>query len=233
MSRLDDIRATSSWKDLFEGQPQHLGIAILLSAGAMSLLVSPQDAPRLLGLSSTGWAILSLALAVAHQIIVAFTFRLQLHRNLLSRWFGKRDMAVWRMIFMPLLVARPLSLLMAAWADTTAITNYRAPEILLGTVLLGASIWALHSVIVHFTIVRALGGDHFRDEIASLPLVNEGVFKYTSNGMYGVAFLGLWGIALLSGSWNALVLALFQHCYIWVHMYCTESPDMRWIYGKS
>jgi len=186
-----------------------------------------------LGISSTGWAILSIALAVAHQIIVAFTFRLQLHRNLLSRWFGERDMAIWRIIFMPLLVARPLSLLMAAWADTTAITNYRAPEILLGTVLLGASIWALHSVIVHFTIVRALGGDHFRDEIASLPLVNEGVFKYTSNGMYGVAFLGFWGIALLSGSWNALVLALFQHCYIWVHMYCTESPDMRWIYGKS
>jgi len=233
MSRLDDIRATSSWKDLFEGQPQHLGIAILLSAGAMSLLVSPQDAPRLLGISSTGWAILSIALAVAHQIIVAFTFRLQLHRNLLSRWFGERDMAIWRIIFMPLLVARPLSLLMAAWADTTAITDYRAPEILLGTVLLGASVWALHSVIVHFTIPRALGGDHFRDEIASLPLVNEGVFKYTSNGMYGVAFLGFWGIALLSGSWNALVLALFQHCYIWVHMYCTESPDMRWIYGKS
>ncbi|OUS34170.1 hypothetical protein A9Q94_17155 [Rhodobacterales bacterium 56_14_T64] len=232
MSRLDDIRATSSWQDLFEGQPQHLGFAVMLSAGAMSLLVSPQDAPRLLGLSSTGWATLSIALAVVHQIIVALVFRLQLHRNLLSRWLGDRDMVVWRLIFMPLLVARPLSLIMAAWADTTAITNYRAPEILFGTVLLAASVWALHSVIVHFTILRALGGDHFRDEIAALPLVSEGVFKYTSNGMYGVAFLGLWGIALLFGSWNALVLALFQHCYIWVHMYCTESPDMRWIYSK-
>jgi len=233
MTRLDDIRATSSWKDLLEGQPQHLGFAVLLSAGAMSLLVSPQDAPHILGLSSTGWAKLSIALAVVHQVIVALVFRLQLHRNLISRWLGDRDMVVWRVIFLPLLVARPLSLIMAAWADTNAITGYRPVEILVGAVLLGLSVWALHSVITYFTIPRALGGDHFRDEIAAMPLVSEGVFKYTSNGMYGVAFLGLWGIALLFGSWNALVLALFQHCYIWVHMYCTESPDMRWIYSKS
>lgn len=233
MSRLDDIRATSSWKDLLEGQPQHLGFAVLLSAGAMSLLVLPQDAPHILGLSSTGWAKLSIALAVVHQVIVALVFRLQLHRNLISRWLGDRDMVVWRVIFLPLLVARPLSLIMAGWADTSAITGYRPVEILVGAVLLGLSVWALHSVITYFSIPRALGGDHFRDEIAALPLVSEGVFKYTSSGMYGVAFLGLWGIALLFGSWNALVLALFQHCYIWVHMYCTESPDMRWIYSKS
>lgn len=233
MSHLSDIRARSSWKDMLEGQPQHLGFAVLLAAGAISLLVSPPDAPHLLGLSSTGWAKLSIALAVIHQVTVALVFRLQLHRNLLSRWLGDRDMVVWRAIFMPLLVARPLSLIMTGWADATAITGYRPPETLIGAMLLALSIWAMHSVIVHFTIRRALGGDHFREEIAALPFVTKGVFKYTSNGMYGVAFLGLWSIALLFGSWNALVLALFQHCYIWVHMYCTEAPDLRWIYGKT
>ncbi|NIZ61965.1 hypothetical protein DL239_13370 [Sedimentitalea sp. CY04] len=233
MSRLNDIRAQSTWKDLIEGQPQHLGFAILLTAGAISLLVASPDSPKIFGLSSAGWAKVSIALALIHQIIVALVFRLQLHRNLLSRWLGERDMIVWRVIFIPLLIARPLSLILTAWADTAAITGIRPSEIVIGLLFLGLSIWALHSVLVHFTIRRALGGDHFRDEIAALPLVNKGVFKYTSNGMYGVAFLGLWGIALVCGSWNALVLALFQHCYIWVHMYCTESPDMGWIYGKS
>ena len=38
------------------------------------------------------------------------------------------------------------------------------------------------------------------------------------------------GIGLLLGSWNAIVLALFYHAYIWVHMYCTEDPDMRILY---
>lgn len=233
MKSLDDIRARSTAWDLLEGQPQHIGLAILLTAGTLSLLIAPPDAPRFIGLTSIGWAKLSIALALIHQFIVALIFRLQLHQDLLSRWLGDRDMAVWRLVFMPFLIARPLSLLATAWADTASITMYRVPEVFIGIILLGLSIWALHSVIVYFTIPRALGGDHFRDDIAALPLVSKGVFKYTSNGMYGIAFLGLWGIALMFGSWNALVLALFQHCYIWVHMYCTEAPDMRWIYRKD
>ena len=30
---------------------------------------------------------------------------------------------------------------------------------------------------------------------------------------------------------HALVVAAFQHAYIWVHMLCTEGPDMRRMYG--
>jgi len=231
MSLLADIRSRSRAGDLLEGQLQHAGLALLLGLGAVSLLETPANAPVLLGLTSVGWAKLSILLALLHQVIVAIAFRLQLHRNALNRLFGARDMRVWAVIFMPLLVARPLSILMTGWADTVPITGWRGIEIALGAALLAAAIWAMHSVIVYFTLPRALGGDHFRDSFAVMPLVDQGVFRYTSNGMYGLAFLGLWGIALLCGSWNALVLALFQHCYIWVHMYCTEKPDMEWIYG--
>lgn len=232
MTCLADIRSRSSWKDILEGQPQHAALALLLSAGAISLLAPPSGPDRLLGLTSMDWARLSILLALIHQIVVAIGFRLQLHRNALTRLFKTRDMAVWRAIFMPLLLARPVTVLLTGLADDAGLSGLRGAEILLGTGLAGLSLWALHSVLVHFTLPRALRGDHFRDDIAALPLVNRGVFKYTPNGMYGVAFLGLWGIALLCGSWNALVLALFQHAYIWVHMYCTEGPDMRWIYGS-
>jgi hypothetical protein len=51
--------------------------------------------------------------------------------------------------------------------------------------------------------------------------------------MYTFAFLALWAIALLTGSRAALAGALFQHAYIWVHMYCTEAPDMRVIYSRQ
>ena len=51
--------------------------------------------------------------------------------------------------------------------------------------------------------------------------------------MYSFAFLIFWAIALLSGSWAALVAALFQHTYIWVHMYCTEEPDLGIIYDRD
>lgn len=230
MARLAEIRAHSTWHDLIEGQVQHLGIAFLLTAGTVALLATSPDAPDLLGLTSAGWARLSIALAILHQVVVALVFRLQLHRNLLTRWLGSRDMAVWRAIFMPLLLARPVTVFLTGWADTDSLGMPHAASFVAGLVLLMLAFWALHSVLVHFTLPRALGGDHFRDEIAELPLVREGVFRYTQNGMYGVAFLGLWGIALMLDSWNALVLALFQHCYIWVHMYCTEAPDMARIY---
>jgi protein-S-isoprenylcysteine O-methyltransferase Ste14 len=216
---------------MIEGQPQQIAIFALMALGAGSLLQSPADAPTILFLTSYQWAVVSIALAGLHQLIVAIGFRLQLHRNWITNRFGDRDMQVWAIVFMPLLVARPITLILIGWADTVAITSWRIPELALGLGLIGIAIWGMHSVLVYFTLPRALGGDHFRDEIANMPMVNKGVFKYTANGMYGVVFLGFWGIALAFGSWNALIVALFQHAFIWVHMYCTEGPDMRRIYG--
>ncbi len=231
MAKLTDIRSRSTWAQLIEGQPQHLAIVFLMALGATSLLQSDPDSPRVLGLTSKSWALTSITLAILHQIIVALVFRLQLHRNMMTRLFGDRDMKIWGAIFLPLLILRPVTVLMSGWADNTPITSSRSSEVVIGIALLVAAIWAMHSVIKHFTIPRALGGDHFRNSFAEMPLVNKGAFKYTSNAMYGVAFLGLWGIALLFGSWNALIAALFQHAYIWVHMYCTEAPDMARIYA--
>jgi len=227
MTTLAEIRAKSSIFDLFEGQLQHLGFAILMVAAVNALLIPAPGNPHLLGLSAVGWAKLSMWLAIAHQVIVAAVFRLQLHKNLMTRLFGTRDMKIWAALFMPLLIARPITVILTGWADTVPISPYRSAEIILGLALLAPAIWAMHSTLVHFTLPRALGGDHFRDDYLSMPMVSKGVFKYTNNGMYGVAFLGLWGIAFLFGSRNALVLALFQQSYIWVHFYCTEQPDLK------
>ena len=232
MSRLNDIRARSNWRDLIEGQLQHMAIATLMAFGAISLLSDPLNAPRFLYLTSYNWAVLSIGLAILHQIIVALGFRLQLYCNLLTRMFGAADMRIWAAIFMPLLVVRPITIIIIGWTGITPITAMRIPELIFGFALIALAIWAMHSVLVYFTLRRAFGGDHFRDEIAEMPMVNQGAFKYTSNAMYGVVFLGFWGIALAFGSWNALVVAFFQHGYIWVHMYCTEAPDMRRIYGS-
>jgi len=230
MSRLSNIRAKSTWRDLIEGQPQQIGIMVLMALGAMSLLQAPDGAPKVLWLTSHEWAVISILLACAHQIVVALVFRLQLHRNMLTALFGERDMKIWAAVFMPLLAARPITLILIGWSDTMPIAGWRLPETAIGLALIAIAVWGMHSVLVYFTLPRALGGDHFRDDYATMPLVDKGVFKYTSNAMYGIVFLGLWGIALAFGSWNALVVALFQHGYIWVHMYCTEAPDMRWIY---
>jgi len=93
------------------------------------------------------------------------------------------------------------------------------------------AVYAGYSVGRYFGIDRALGGDHFRQRYREMPMVHEGAFAWSSNAMYAFVFLGLWGIALITGSQAALAAALFQHAYIWVHYYCTEEPDMKLIYG--
>ncbi|TCL00019.1 phospholipid methyltransferase [Shimia isoporae] len=232
MTSLSTIRARSDWRDIIEGQPQHLGLALLLTVGAFALLSPADEGPRLLWLTAPQWAKISIILAIVHQVVVAFVFRLQLHRALLSRILGERDLEIWTRIFLPLLVARPVTVILTGWADDTSLNEPRWAEWLVGVAFIGLAGWVMHSVFKYFTIRRAVGGDHFRDEIVRMPMVSEGAFKFTSNAMYGLAFLGMWGIALVFDSWNALVVAFFQHCYIWVHWYCTEKPDMEWLYGN-
>ena len=165
--------------------------------------------------------------------MVAIVFRLQLHLNLMVRLFGDRALKIWGIMFLPFMALRPLSLLMAGLADPGSLPGERNLQLIAGGLLLLPAIWTMHSVFKYFTISRALGGDHFFDKYANLPMVTQGAFKYTSNAMYTFVFLGFWGIALLTGSWNAAILALFSHAYIWVHMYCTEHPDMDVIYGEK
>ncbi|OQY41235.1 MAG: hypothetical protein B6227_05875 [Fusobacteriia bacterium 4572_74] len=89
----------------------------------------------------------------------------------------------------------------------------------------------IYSVKKHFMFERAFGIDHF-DKGYSVPYVKNGIFKYTNNGMYvfGLVILYLPGLLLLSKA--AILVAFFNHLYIWVHYYTTELPDMKYIYNE-
>lgn len=228
MRSLTEIRATTPKTEVFRGQVQHAMIAALLTVGACGLL--RDNGGRFLGLSTMTWAYTTIAVGLIHQNIVAVVFRLQLHFDIMVRLFGGNALKVWAAIFLPFLIARPLLLVVVGIADYGSLDGDRNMQLITGALLLPLAIWTMHSVLKYFTINRALGGDHFYDEYLNMPLVTEGAFKYTGNAMYTFVFTGLWGIGLLLGSWNALVLALFYHAYIWVHMYCTEDPDMRILY---
>jgi hypothetical protein len=145
----------------------------------------------------------------------------------LSKLFGKADMVIWAVMFLPLLLARPLLVIGLAMTDRGSLPLQRWIEILLGIALLFPTLSTFWSVAKYFGLARALGGDHFRQKYREMPMVREGAFRWSSNAMYSFAFLGLWAIALLLGSQAALSLALFQHAYIWVHFWCTENPDIE------
>jgi hypothetical protein len=216
----------------FEGQFQHLLLLACLVPGAIFLAQGTLDGSRWLGITDSSWFLALIVLVIVHQVVAWLVWRSQLCFSLFSEVFGERDILVWALIFFPLLLLRPLLTLGLGIADSGSMGAFRGLQIAIGLLLLIPSGYTLWSVVKHFGVKRALGGDHFREEYRDMP-VREGAFKYSANAMYTLAFLGLWAIAFLTGSIAALAAALFQHAYIWVHFYCTEQPDMRVIYGKG
>ena len=207
----------------------------LLSVAVMVAISWAFAAPALgdgewLGTADTTWFWQSISLVVVHQALVWLVFRAQLGWGLFSRLFGRADLVVWAVLFMPLLVARPLLLFALALSDRGSLALSRSVSLTIGLVLLVPTIYTLWSVGHYFGLVRALGGDHFRLKYRQMPLVRQGAYRWSGNAMYAFAFFGLWSIALLTGSLAALSLALFQHVTIWAHYYCTEEPDMMLIY---
>ncbi|MBW1863973.1 MAG: hypothetical protein JRJ02_16685 [Deltaproteobacteria bacterium] len=91
----------------------------------------------------------------------------------------------------------------------------------------------MYSAKRYFGMVRAAGADHFDPRYRDMPFVKEGIFRFTSNGMYLYAFLLFWAIAIGFNSITALTVAAFSHAYIWVHFYATEKPDMDFLYSLS
>ena len=94
-------------------------------------------------------------------------------------------------------------------------------------------IYAMYSVKRYFGMIRAAGADHFEPQFRDMPLVRGGIFRFTSNGMYGYAFLLFWATAVGFNSAAALAVAAFSHLYIWVHFHATEKPDMIFLYHGS
>jgi hypothetical protein len=233
------IAEARSLRYLLKGQAAHAALALLLVAVAYAL-AAPELGPASsatssgdvwLGADDRCWFWLSIAVALVHQGIVALVFRAQLGWSTLTRIFGRHDLLVWGIVFMPLLIARPLLILATALADAGSLALPPWLATALGIALLPPVLYAAWSVARYFGLARAVGGDHFRLHYREMPMVREGAFSWTSNAMYLIIFLGLWSIALICRSQVALVAALFQHGYIWVHFLATEKPDMELMYG--
>ncbi|MCH2115792.1 MAG: hypothetical protein MK171_12890 [Pirellulales bacterium] len=109
-----------------------------------------------------------MAFPVAHQVFVWLAWRLELRSSLTSRAIGFRGYLVG---FFLLFGGRFISLGVPG-------------------------IYAAYSVQTYFGMIRAAGADHFDARYRQMPLVWEGIFRFTQNGMYVYAFLLFWAIAM-------------------------------------
>ncbi|NOZ73900.1 MAG: hypothetical protein GXO90_00760, partial [FCB group bacterium] len=178
------------------------------------------------------WFWVAIASPVIHQVYVWFIWRLELYNRIFTKRYGlKRSFSVYAVGFSLLFAGRLITISILAFSNRNTLP---VPPILANTLAVVISLpvaYLFYSVKKYFTMERAYGIDHF-DRDYNEPFVKRGIFKYTSNGMYifGLTILYLPGLLLTSQA--AIIAALFNHVYIWVHYFCTERPDMHEIYGS-
>jgi hypothetical protein len=181
------------------------------------------------------WLIAAVLAPIAHQIYVLICWRSELYYQSISKLFGMRTgFKLYKIGFVILILSRVASIVILAISNEGTLYIDPILSYSLAALLAIPVIYLFFSVFKYFGIDRAFGIDHFEPEVAnSMSMVKEGIFKYTSNGMYVFGFLILWIPGLIFLSKAALLAALFNHIYIWVHYYFTELPDIKFIYRKK
>lgn len=173
---------------------------------------------------------ITIGVPIVHQVYVWLTWRIELKSGTIERTIGFKGYLIF---FFLLFVGRFISLIILAWLDRGSLGLDVLYQTILTVMLVLPGMYAMYSTMRYFGFKRAAGADHFNPKYREMPLVNEGIFRFTKNGMYVYAFLLHWAIAFGFNSIAALLAAGFCHIYIWIHYYATEKPDMDFLYGSD
>jgi protein-S-isoprenylcysteine O-methyltransferase Ste14 len=223
-----------SAKYIFERQFMHwvlLGALLTLLLSAASRLDGFWDG-QLLGISTGTWFLLALANTIIHQFYVWFCWRLELHGKLLTKIFKSSAFTFYAVGFTMLIALRPVLITALAISNRSTFSASPVTMKIVGLIILLPAAYLGYFIVNYFGFTRAFGIDHFEPSYRSLPLVRDGIFRFTPNAMYLFGFCLLWAPAIFFSSVAALTFALFSHLYIWVHYFTVEKPDMAQIYGK-
>ncbi len=221
-------------KEIFRYQIWHLLFLIIFIAAIQIFITDDVKAMSgtLWGVSTKTWFWIAIGFPILHQIYVWIIWRLELYQSTFTSRYGvKKSFKLYKIGFAFLFVSRLISIIILAVSNRDSLLLNPYFIYLLAALITPLVIYLFYSVKKYFTIDRAFGIDHF-DKNYNEPYVKGGIFRFTENGMYiyGLMILYLPGLLLFSEA--ALIVALFNHIYIWVHYYCSERPDMKVIYGK-
>lgn len=189
---------------------------------------------RVFGISTSIWFLLAILSPIIHQVYVVVCWRLELYYGSISNIFGSNGFKLFKLGFGILILSRLLTIFILAISNAYTFETNTFFVFILSGILFIPSSFLFYSVKKYFGVNRAFGLDHFKpEEVKKEPFIKKGIFKYTSNGMYIYGFLILWIPGLIFKSNAALLVALFNHIYIWAHYYFTELPDIKFIYQED
>jgi len=223
---------------IFKNQFWHL-LSLIILLPILIVFVNKDEVDILYGglwhVETYIWLIAAVLAPIVHQIYVLICWRSELYYQSISKLFGmKTGFKLYKIGFVIFILLRVVTIVILAISNEGTLYVNPILAYSLAALLAIPVIYLFFSVFKYFGIDRAFGIDHFEPKIANgMSMVKEGIFKYTSNGMYVFGFLILWLPGLIFLSKAALLAALFNHIYIWVHYYFTELPDIKFIYKKK
>ena len=159
--------------ELSTGQGLH-AVALTLLIGATWFVWNRMGSPCPLAF----WT--AIAIPIVHQLFVWLAWRLELASSATSKAIGFNGYLV---LFFLLFGSRFVSLFVLAWIDTGSLGLQAIPRFAMTGVMTLLGIYAMYSVKRFFGMARAAGADHFDPKYRDMPLVKDGIFRYTSNGM--------------------------------------------------
>ena len=221
-------------KEIFRYQVWH-ALSAAVCIAVLHLFISYNGTTvngALWGIGTKTWFWMAVGVPVLHQIYVWITWRLELYKHTFTSRYGvSKAFTIYAAGFSLLFAGRLIFIFFLALSDQASLGINPLFAYVTAAGITPVVLYLFYSVKKYFTLERAYGIDHF-DKNYNKPYVKGGIFRYTKNGMYvyGLMILYIPGLLLLSKL--ALVVALFNHIYIWVHYYCTERPDMKKIYGR-
>ncbi len=218
----------------FYGQGIHYSLLLFLLIGILTIVQDKSFvAGGLWGVPTAVWFWLAVACAIVHQTYVWLGWRLELHYGVVSPLFHGRGFFYFSRISFLLIILRPVFIILAAIANADSLSLSWGARWLGAVILAVPAGYLFYSVGRDFGFERAVGIDHFDKSYRTKPLAKQGIFKYFRNPMYLFSPLALLAPGWLFASKAALLAAIFAQIYIWIHYFCTEKPDMKFIYHAA
>ena len=210
----------------FKNQIWHIGILILLFYVSLQLVNFENSLNNFLGISAKNWFLFSMMTPLLHQSYVWVCWRSELCWKAISGSIGFKAYAV---IFIIIMVLRLFSIGLC-FADYGTWFTPGWIAWCVSMLVFIPFIYTIYSIKKYFGFMRATGIDHFDSSYKDIPFEKRGIFKWSSNAMYTFAIAVFFGFAISSGSKAMFVFAAYTYIGGWLHYFCTEKEDFKFIY---
>ena len=219
-------------KRFFENQLWHIMILAFLFI-SFSFIYDFLEVPhgQWLGFTTKQWFMVAIITPLVHQPYVWLCWRGELYYQAVTRVFGRYGFLVFAIVFFILIFIRFFSMIGVCVSDYQSLSLSRVIRYPLAFFLHLPGIYAIYSVIRYFGFRRTPGEDHFKpEEYRSKKFVRQGMYKYTSNVMYAYAGMMFLALAVFCASKAGLLISFYMYATVWTHYFCTEKPDIEYIY---